>query len=477
MAFSERPAPSNDPNTVVRQRLSLGRTRRRLSFERRLRLWLIAAALPFLLTLAWALHLDQASGATLATAELAAILLWLLAASYFFGSIVRPLQTLSNIIAALRENDFTFRARGARRGDALGDLALEINALAGTLQQQRGSALDALALADRVMLSMQSPVIALDESSNLRLLNAAAERAFQLDRTHALRQAAASVGLETLLHQKDESVFTWSPSAPSTGEARWAVRRAAFRLYGIPHTLFVLSDVAAVLQEEERIAWQRLIRVLGHEINNSLTPIKSIASMLRARPLYLDRAHHTSQDLDDLRRGLSVIEDRADSLNRFLQAYQQLSRLPAPIMRTISLRALIARTVPLEQRLRIRVETVPDVELCADPDQLQQLLINLLKNAADAALDPEALNTAPTVVLTWTATASNLLLQITDNGPGLTNPANLFVPFYTTKPTGAGIGLTLSRQIAAAHRGSLHLHNRTDTTGCIAEIALPLPSA
>lgn len=469
--------PAPDPQPITRQRLSLGRTPHRLSFERRLRLWLTAAAVPFLLTLAWALRLNQTAWSTLAATELTAALFWLLAASSFFEMVVRPLQTLSNIIAALRESDFTFRARGARRGDALGDLAIEINALAGTLQQQRGSALDALALADRVLLSMQSPVVAFDEASDLRLLNAAAERAFQLDRTHALRQAAAAVGLETLLHQKDESVFAWSPATPGTTQARWAVRRAAFRLYGIPHTLFVLSDVAAVLQEEERIAWQRLIRVLGHEINNSLTPIKSIASMLRARPLYLDRAHHTSQDLDDMRRGLSVIEDRADSLNRFLQAYQQLSRLPAPIMSPVSLRALIDRTAPLEQRLRIHIESSADVELCADPDQLQQLLINLLKNSADAALDPEALNANPTVAITWAVLTDQLVLQITDNGPGLTNPANLFVPFYTTKPTGAGIGLTLSRQIAAAHRGSLHLRNRTDRPGCIAEITLPLAPA
>ena len=222
------------------------------------------------------------------------------------------------------------------------------------------------------------------------------------------------------------------------------------------------------------MAWQRLIRVLGHEINNSLTPIKSIASMLRARPLHLDRGLHTSQDLDDMRRGLMVIEDRADSLNRFLQAYQQLSRLPAPTMRALRLRALLDRTVPLERRVRVRVSAAADVELCADADQLQQLLINLLKNAADAALDPEAGNGQPGVAVRWTANAEQVVLQIEDNGPGLASAANLFVPFYTTKPGGAGIGLTLSRQIAAAHRGSLNLRNRSDGPGCIAEVILPL---
>jgi two-component system nitrogen regulation sensor histidine kinase NtrY len=472
MAFSEGRAAPEENTPVVRQRIALGRSRRRLSFERRLRLSIAAAALPSFALLLWVCRLQQISAGSTLLLLGVYLAVWLLAGSYFFDSVVRPMQTLSNIVAALRDNDFSFRARGARRGDAMGDLALEINALASTLQQQRSGALDALALADRVMTSMQSPVVAFDEENNLRLLNAAAERAFGLQRERALRQPAAEIGLSSLLQQRDESMYAHADgSQPS-----WSVRRAAFRLYGVPHTLFVLSDVAAALQEEERVAWQRLIRVLGHEINNSLTPIKSIASMLRARPLHLDREHHTSQDLNDMRRGLSLIEDRADSLNRFLQAYQQMSRLPPPTMRLTSLCALVERTVPLEQRLAVRVLHGVDVEMLADPDQLQQLLINLMKNGAEAALDPEAENDAPEVTLRWTVLGRQVTIQIEDNGPGLANPANLFVPFYTTKPAGAGIGLTLSRQIAAGHRGVLNLRNRVDGSGCVAEIVLPLGS-
>ena len=476
----EEPRPGHTAEPVVRQRVALGRTRRRLSFERRLRIWLTAGALPFLLTLAWACREQEMSYTSVALVELSCAAVWAVAASYFFELLIRPLQTLSNIVAALREHDYTFRARGARRGDALGDLALEINALAGTLQQQRGSALDALALAERVMTSMQSPVIAFDSAERLRLLNAAAERAFTLDRAYALGRDATALGLETLLQLKDESLFERPrfdsaavTSVSANPSSRWSVRRAAFRLYGVPHTLFVLSDVAAALQEEERIAWQRLIRVLGHEINNSLTPIKSIASMLRARPLYLAADRHTSQDLDDMRRGLMVIEDRADSLNRFLQAYQQLSRLPQPTMQPVALHALAGRTLPVEQRLRVELAPSLPVVLLADPDQLQQLLINLIKNAADAALDPEVRNPEPAVTVQWQAFGEQLILTVQDNGPGLANEANLFVPFYTTKPNGAGIGLTLSRQIAAAHRGTLHLRNRTGVHGCIAEVILP----
>lgn len=480
---SDAPQPERNAEPAGRRRMPLGRTRRRLSFEKRVRLWLAAGAVPLLLALAW---ISRNAGMPLGGSVLVLVVaagLWAIVASYFFESLIRPLQTLSNIVAALREEDFSFRARGARRGDALGDLAMEINALASSLQHQRTAALDALALADRVMSSMQSPVLAFDAQGRLRLLNAAAEQAFSLQRREALGRAAEVLGLGRLVNQRDESVYpAQDPGGPdleahppARRSGRWLVRRSAFRLHGVPHTLFVLSDVAAALQEEERIAWQRLIRVLGHEINNSLTPIKSIAGTLRSRPLPISSKPNSGESRDDLQRGLAVIEDRADSLNRFLQGYQQLSRLPQPVIRSISLRALIERTAPLEHRLPIDVQaSLPDVTVQGDGDQLQQLLINLLKNAADAALDGELANEVPRVLVRWSGSDGQAIIQILDNGPGLANPANLFVPFYTTKPEGAGIGLTLSRQIVAAHRGSILLRNREDISGCIAEVLLPL---
>ena len=472
----ERPTNIGEvPKPVVRQRVPLGPSRNKLSFERRLRIWLCFFALPSLLLAWWYCEVANYEWQVTCLFLSATVALWSLIGAYFTESIIRPLQTLANIVAALREDDYSFRARGARRGDAMGDLALELNALAATLQRQRNSAMDALALADRVMRSMQSPVLAFDDNDTLRLMNASAERTFQLQPGQAIGESARELNLHTLLQSKDESVYSPKASGPDSQDgtsARWSVRRSSFRLYGVPHALFVLSDVAAALREEERQAWQRLIRVLGHEINNSLTPIKSIASTLLSRPLRL-AAEHTTQDLDDLRRGLAVIENRSDSLNRFLQAYQQLSRLPPPRMREVRMHTLVEHTVQLERRLRVQVEPSPGAVLLADPDQLQQLIINLLKNAADAALDPDATSLTPMLKLLWRKEAGMLVLQVTDNGPGLANPNNLFVPFYTTKPEGAGIGLTLSRQIVAAHQGSVTLRNRADGNGCIAEVSLP----
>jgi nitrogen fixation/metabolism regulation signal transduction histidine kinase len=410
--------------------------------------------------------------AAIAAAATAALVLGI-AATYFSEQLIRPLQTLANVVSALREDDFSFRARGARRGDSLGDLAMEINALAGTLQQQRSSARDALTLVERVMTSMQSPVLAFDASRHLRLLNPAAETALALPRQQSLGQTAASLDIEALLATADEGLYANErPAITSRStDTRWSVRRTTFRLQGVPHSLFVLSDVAAVLREEERVAWQRLIRVLSHEINNSLTPIKSIAGSLRTR--LPGSAERTSDETQDMRRGLTVIEERAASLNRFLQAYQQLMRLPDPRLQNVTLGSLLEQIILLETRLRVVIEPGPPVSIHADPDQLQQMLINLIRNAADAALEPTTTRD-PNVCITWRLARSYAAIQIVDNGLGLMNPENLFVPFYTTKPEGSGIGLVLAQQIAIAHKGSVSLYNNPDTVGCIAEVRLPL---
>ena len=453
-------------------RLRLGRTNRRLSFERRIRIWLAALALPTVLSVALLTYTWSASvWISLGIAASAAIL-WALAASFFFEQMIRPLQTLSNVVSALREDDFSFRARGARRGDSLGDLALEINALAATLQHQRSAARDALTLVERVLSSMQSPVFAFDSSGVLRLLNAAASAVLPHETSglDPLGRTASSLNLTDLLETQDQGLY---PAASSAHLSRWSVRRATFRLQGLPHTLFVLSDISAALREEERTAWQRLIRVLGHEINNSLTPIHSIAGTLRTR---LAQTSEIPAEPTDFLRGLAVIEDRAASLNRFLQAYQRLSRLPSPTLQRTSIAHLVAAVAAVETRFAATIHPGPPLTILCDPDQIQQALINLLRNAVDAALSPEGAhpNRTPQVAITWQARATELVLIIEDNGPGVTNPSNLFVPFYTTKAHGSGIGLVLAQQIASAHHGAVTLTSSAATGGCRAELILPL---
>jgi two-component system, NtrC family, nitrogen regulation sensor histidine kinase NtrY len=450
------------PKPLPLKRLPLGRSRRRLSFEKRLRMWLYLMSVPMLALTVTLLVEHDASWQSLLICTLGLFFIWVLAASFLTEQIVRPLQTLANVVAALREDDYSFRARGARRNDALGDLALEVNALAGMLQAQRTGALEAMALLERVMASMESPVLAFDLDGRLLMLNAAGERAFNTSSSKALGRSAEALNLAHLLATEDGELIVLPQKNRQTD--RWVVKRSYFRLRGVRHTLLMLSDVSKALREEERLAWERLIRVLGHEINNSLTPIKSIAGSLRGRLAATDSSA-------DFERGLAVIENRAESLNRFLQAYRQLMGLPTPKLQPISLATLIARVVHLEARLPVTILASEDLTISIDPDQIEQALINLIRNAADAALSPDT-EAPPSVQLFWKRTGSELVISILDSGLGLTNAANLFVPFYTTKPNGTGIGIILAQQIAEAHSGSVRLSNRTDTQGCIAELRL-----
>jgi signal transduction histidine kinase len=175
------------------------------------------------------------------------------------------------------------------------------------------------------------------------------------------------------------------------------------------------------------------------------------------------------ETLDDMRRGLAVIAARSDSLSRFTTAYARLAKLPAPRFQTVNVPALVRRIAAVETRLPIHLHSSPDLDIRADPDQLEQVLINLVHNASDAALQ-----TSGGVSIGWRREGRVFELWIDDEGAGLTNASNLFVPFFTTKPGGSGIGLVLSRQIAEAHGGSLTLENRTDRRGCRAFLRLPL---
>ncbi len=427
-----------------RRRLPLGRRGRRLGYARRLRILLALLALPFFACVVFLLRSVDATGPVTVAVLLLTALGWALLHVSLVDQFLRPLQTLANVVAALREDDYSFRARGARRGDALGDLALEINALAADLQRERTASLESAALVRKVLQVLQAPVLAFDEAGLLRLLNPAGAALLSTSPAQpALGQHAGTLGIAGLLDASDEQV------ARVAGR-QWMVRRSQFREGGVPHRLFLLSDVSAALREEERQAWQRLIRVLGHEINNSLTPIKSLAGSLRG----LARQGAPTQEFD---RPLEIIEDRADSLNRFLTAYRQLAQLP-PVRRVpLALGPLLEQLATLETRVPVVVKPGPSARVLADKDQLSQALINLLRNAAEAAL--ENMSAAPMVQLRWSCDGGEAVIAIHDSGLGIANPSNLFVPFYTTKSSGTGIGLLLVKQIAEAHGGSVSLRN------------------
>jgi nitrogen fixation/metabolism regulation signal transduction histidine kinase len=376
--------------------------------------------------------------------------------------VVRPLQTMSNLLAALREGDYSIRARGARADDALGEVLLEINQLGETLRVQRLGAFEATALLRTIMAEIDVAVFTFDPDRRLRLVNRAGENLLRQPIDKLLGRRATELGLAVCLDADQDQPLTLTFPG---GSGRWGIRRSNFREHGLPHELLVLTDLSRTLREEERIAWQRLVRVLGHEMNNSLAPIKSVAATLES---LLRRDPPPPDWRDDARSGLSVIASRAESLSRFMQAYARLARLPPPQKEPVDLGELVRRVVGLETRLSVQLAEGPQLIIRADAAQIEQLLINILHNAVDASLE-----TGGRVMTGWRALSDCSEVFVRDEGPGIMNPSNLFVPFFTTKPGGSGIGLTLSRQIAEAHGGSLNLANRTDRTGSEALLRLP----
>jgi nitrogen fixation/metabolism regulation signal transduction histidine kinase len=443
---------------------------KRLTYERRLQLLALAAGLPGSLIALILLWTGNYSSSTAWTLTLLIVCFWLGFALSLRHRVVFSLQTLSNLLAALREEDFSFRARGAGREDAMGEVMIEVNALSETLRQQRLGAMEAIALLRTVMEEIDVAIFTFDNENKLRLVNRAGERLLARPSERLLGFTADELGLEACL--QGEPIRTMELNFAG-GSGRWGMRRGSFRQGGLPHHLIVLSDLSRTLRDAERQAWQRLIRVLGHELNNSLAPIQSVAQGLEAGLQSAIKASELQNEpgnaiLEDLRQGLGIIRSRTEALARFMAAYARLARLPQPKLAPMSVPDWIARVAKLATRIQVKVVDGPAVDISADADQLEQLLINLIRNAVDAALE-----TRGGVEVGWSRQGSQLDVWVLDEGPGITNTANLFVPFFTTKPGGSGIGLVLSRQIAEAHGGELTLKNRADARGCEARLRLP----
>src|SRR5687767_14636993 len=439
----------------------------RLSHDRRILLMALASALPGALISLIFLWTGDYTPKVQWTLTVVIVTVCLGFAFALRERVVLPLQTLSNLLAALGEGDFSIRARGARGGDPLGEVMIEVNALVETLRHQRLDALEATTLLRKVMAEIDVAVFTFDEKQELKFVNRAGTRLLNQPAERLLGRDAKEIGISDCLGGEVPRVIN---TAFPGGVGRWEIRRSQFRQGGRPHELLVLSDLSQPLREEERQAWQRLIRVIGHEMNNSLAPIKSIAGSLST---IIDRDPAPSDWREDMQPGLSVIASRSDALGRFMSAYARLAKLPPPKLAPIDVAAFVGRAVTLEKAHHIAVAAGPPLVVQADGDQLEQLLINLIRNAVDAVHE-----TAGGVRVGWSRVAGSspqmMELWVEDEGPGLSNTGNLFVPFFTTKPGGSGIGLVLGRQIAEAHGGTLLLENRDGQRGCRASLRIPM---
>lgn len=383
---------------------------------------------------------------------------WLLVA------IFRPLQSASNLVSAIREGDFSMQSRPSSMRDPLGELYHEINLLITSMQQQHQKAVESEVLLRVIMDLVDVSVFAFDGGGILTLVNRAGCDLLKTTADEAIGKPASHYKLQYLIEIEEEVPFRHTFPA-QTG--RWSILRTDFRENGVPHVLIMLNDLSKSLREEERTAWKRLIRVMGHELNNSLAPIKSISGTLNT---LIERGSIEGELKEDLEDGLHVIHKRADALSRFVNDYSKIAKLPPPSKSPFSIRNTIKRIVGLQdfKGCSIKWDECCDLELFADEPQIEQMLINLTKNAIEANQQTQG-----KTMIRCTHNINQLYIEVMDEGLGLASTDNLFIPFYSTKPGGSGIGLTLSQQIAENHEGSLELKNRPDSSGCVATVVLP----
>lgn len=439
--------------------------KRRISQQRRVQFLAFLCGVPGLLAALILIIVGDYSLKVYLTVFILVGAAWLYFSVSLQSQIIKPLQTASNMLSALREGDFSLKANYTDTADALGQLMLEINLLTEVLSEHRMDAMEAHALMDKVIQNIDAAVITFDPDCCIKLANQAARDLLDLEEGELANRYAAELGLDKILESPANATI---PHPNPEKSSRFTVRKGTFRVAGAPHELIILIDVSRNLREEELLAWKRLIRVLGHEINNSMAPIHSLSESLQRVAVKPDL---DDEDRSDLKEGLEIIRQRADGLNRFIREYARMAKLPPPNQKPVGIKPMIRRIASLynEPKVRLDPDNTPDLTIQADPDQLEQALLNLIKNAVEASAE-----TNGEVTVNWQSRGDVLVLHIEDEGHGIANPDNLFIPFFSTKKGGSGIGLTISRQIIEGHDGSLDLVNRKDAPGCRVSVSLPL---
>ncbi len=439
----------------------------KMRIERQILIRSLASGLAGTIIAMWFLWSGDYSIQTQVTLTILLLILWMGFAFNLKAKVVYSLRTLSNLLEALREGDYSLRIRGASREDALGELILEVNALTRSLQEQRFGAVETTALLRKTLAQIDVAMFGFDQQGRLCLVNDSGQKVLGGSEREILGRQANNLGLEVCLDGATPRVIDL---VLPVGVRRWELRRTTYREKGISHQLIFLSDLTRTLHEEERLAWKRLIQIMRHEINNSLTPIQSVAHTLQDRVRKDASQNHWQPDVLE---GLEIIAARSDELGRFIESYSKLTRLPEPVLGQVNVHTWIHHVAGLETRLKVIVHAGPEATIEADRGQLDQLLINLVTNAVEAGLDGNPDGNAE-VKVGWRIEDRHLQVWIDDNGPGFDETNDVFVPFYTTKAKGSGIGLALSRQIAEAHGGYLTLENRSDEMGCRACLWLPV---
>lgn len=370
--------------------------------------------------------------------------------------------TLANLVRAIRNGDYSQRASSIARDDPFGSLKYEINELADELQRNRLSSTENDFLIQNLIDKLEMAVLILDEGRRLAMANPSFGRLYERPIAELHGLSLDELGLKGLL--SPESGPTHWINFPARS-SRYLVHVTEFRQDGRARLLYLFTDLKNPLREEERMAWKRLIRVMGHELNNSLTPIISLTNSLKTR---IPSSGMDERNAEDFGEALDIVASRATHLGNFVQSYARLAKLPEPKREAVPLGRLLSRVANLENNSRIIFADDAECVINVDPAQVENLFINIIKNAMEAMGDGDG-----KVRISWKRQSTEVTVWVDDEGPGLTAEENLFVPFFSTKPNGNGIGLIFCREIAEANGGSIELKNR-EGGGCRARIVLPL---
>jgi len=362
------------------------------------------------------------------------------------------IRTLSNLIESMIDGDYTLRGR-LQTNQAFQELLNSVNVLAGTLSKHKIEAKESRLLLERIMEQMDAMVLATDEQGFVVMANASAHKLIlgEVDKANNIQisniqLSALPIGAEII--NANTGIIDFK-SGSITGEH--FLSKEAFFSDGKQHQLYTLTNAERLLMEKERKAWQSLLRVLSHEMNNSLTPIVAISQSMQKKLQKADSEIVKASLLD----GINIINERADSLSQFIASYSQLSQLPKPNKSIFKLALMIEKLATLYPDCKINCLFDTQLLIEADKSQLEQVLINLFKNAVEAMenVDEKIIEISSSTEGNWQH------ITLRDFGTGIANLANVFVPFYTTKPQGSGIGLALCRQILFNHNGSIKIDN------------------
>jgi two-component system nitrogen regulation sensor histidine kinase NtrY len=428
-----------------------------VSLERRFSWLILASLLPTLvLFIAMGLAFDfNILGWSTVGLLLAIIYSCLVIALYRL--VITPYYSLTSLTEALKMEDYSLRAKSPFSQGIVAKLFNELSSLSQHLQVNKSRYDQQMFLLYGLIEQLESPVLVLNQDDQLQHANPAVSQLFLVPWQKLKQSPAQKLGLKKL-----NGFWEFDENNPLNNGKKWQIRQSEYKENNNNYQLLMLNNISQELQKNEQEAWQNIIRILNHEVRNSLTPISALSQNLLEMP---------DLTAEQCQQAIKIIDNRSNNLLAFIDSYSDLAKLPLPNTQQFDLAELLHDIANLVQQVTIKLANPLIIK--ADKGQLEQVLLNLIKNAKEAQLSKAKVNKAldqgshKDIEVQVFKSAQQVIIKVLDQGCGIANSSNLFVPFYTTKETGSGIGLALSRQIIANHQGELTLTNRTDLAGII----------